>query len=130
MRKPAILLLVFLGCLAVGTARAQRSQPGEAELLRAEVARLSEAVSRLERVITRMAGQGSMIYAPIDEDGWRNAGNRAVLSPGMSKLEVRALLGSPLSVTNSYGSGLTQWSYPNGSSVHFSQATGQIPAPR
>jgi len=121
----SVALLVFF-TTAFGTEQPLLAQKPEVEDLRAKLERLQEKVKRLEG---RVAQIEKMLHSSTDgnrrsqsgisPDGWESQENWRRLQKGMSKSEVRQILGKPGKVrTASYGD---TWYYPDvlGGSVSF-----------
>ena len=102
------------------------AQQNETEALQAKVEKLQQKVSQLERKVARLeklflinknttpSSQNS-----LNSDGWRDKQNWRRLEKGMSKVEVKQILGEPGKInTSSYGD---TWYYPDalGGSIDF-----------
>lgn len=118
------LITLFTGALFMQ--QSALAQEGEVEALRTKVKHLQDKVKRLESRIDQIEkllqssndrNRGSKNR--INQDGWQSQENWRRLQKGMSKSEVRHLLGKPGKIrSRSYGD---TWYYPDvlGGSVSF-----------
>ena len=114
----ASILLVF--CLQ-DSALAQQNQiqalQDTVEILQRKVSQLENRVAELEKRL--LANNRPKSESTIKSDLWKEVSNWRKLERGMSKDEVREILGEPENVLTL--SIISTWSYPNGGSVSFMQ---------
>ena len=116
MALSALILLTFQGQTPI------LAQEDEVERLKSKVQNLQDRVENLEEKISRIEKLISSNSAPHQEansKGWRNQQNWRDLRKGMSKREVRQILGEPGKISSgSYGE---NWYYPDaiGGNVDF-----------
>ena len=119
MKKSFLLALICLSIIFVPyNLKAQENH--RIEKLEKRILKLERRVVELEKVLMEITSQGE--NSPVFSDKWKNISNWRKLQLGMSKSQVKQILGEPPKITADGYIGDT-WYYPSvlGGTLRFDQ---------
>jgi|AntDeeMinimDraft_5_1070356.scaffolds.fasta_scaffold18810_2 outer membrane protein assembly factor BamE (lipoprotein component of BamABCDE complex) len=118
-----LIILVFIVCCTQKPVIAQKSKievlQSKVKILQKKISQLENKIARLEKLLSSDKATSVSSQHGVNSDGWKDKQNWKKLKKGMSKEEVKKVLGKPGKIrTASYGD---TWYYPDvlGGRVNF-----------